>query len=166
MQDNIPHNALAAPPQRAVRRDLLRATLAGAAGAGLQAVSATKATAAEHGSAMPSHGEMGQMKTSMQEAIKNCLDCHGMCVQMATNFCPDRGGRHVEREHLKLMVNCADICQTSANFMLSDSPLAGRICAACAEVCEACARSCEQVGDMRDCVDQCRRTARSCKAMS
>ena len=102
----------------------------------------------------------------MQDAIKACLDCHSMCLQMAMNFCLAQGGRHVEQKHLRLMLNCAELCQTSANFMLSNSPLHGRVCAVCAETCEACAKSCEQVGDMRDCVEECQRCAKSCRAMT
>lgn len=102
----------------------------------------------------------------MQDAIKACLDCHSMCLQMAAGFCLEQGGRHVEQKHLRLMLNCAELCQTSANFMLSNSPLHGRVCLICAEVCEACAKSCDQVGDMRECAEECRSCAKSCRTMT
>jgi hypothetical protein len=102
----------------------------------------------------------------MQEAIQACLDCHSMCLRMATTFCLQKGGRHVEQKHLASMLNCAELCQTSANFMLSDSPLHGRVCLICAEACEACAKSCEQVGDMRECVEECKSCAKSCRTMT
>jgi hypothetical protein len=111
-------------------------------------------------------GSAGRFESPMQDAIKACLDCHSMCLRVATTFCLEKGGRHVEQKQLALMLNCTELCQTSANFMLSDSPLHGRVCLICAEACEACAKSCEQVGDMRECVDECKTCAKSCRAMT
>jgi hypothetical protein len=64
------------------------------------------------------------------------------------------------------MINCAEICQTSINFMLSGSILHQKVCAVCAEICDACAKSCEQIGDMEDCVKTCRECADSCRKMA
>ncbi|GJE00652.1 hypothetical protein GMJLKIPL_2576 [Methylobacterium isbiliense] len=64
------------------------------------------------------------------------------------------------------MLACAEICRTSAHFMLIGLPEHKHTCRACAEICEACARSCEQVGDMQDCVAQCRACAESCRKMA
>jgi len=82
------------------------------------------------------------------------------------NRCLELGGKHVEPQHFRLMMNCAEICRTTADFMLSSSSMHARICAACAEVCEACAQSCEQVGNMQECVQACRRCATSCRQMA
>ena len=136
------------------RRFLQNSITAGAA------LASTSALASEQPS--PAH----QMAAAMQAAIKACLDCHSMCLQTAMNYCLEKGGRHVGAAHLRLMLNCAELCQTSANFMLSNSPLHGRVCGACAEVCEACARSCEDIGDMRECREECLRCAKSCRSMA
>jgi len=152
-----------AEPQ-AQRRRLLQTMLAVTAGGGLQSLASGDAFAQ---SGKPSAAYPSGMDSSMmRDAIKACLDCHSRCIQTAMNFCLERGGRHVEQEHFRLMLNCAEICQTSANFMLSGSPLHGRVCAVCAEVCEACAKSCEQVGEMRECVEECKRCAKSCRSMT
>jgi len=103
--------------------------------------------------------------SSLEAAIKACMDCHRMCLSMAMTNCVEKGGPHAEAAHLRLLMNCAEICQTSANFMLTASPLHGRVCAVCAEVCDACARSCEELGDMADCAEGCRRCAKSCRTM-
>ena len=167
-RENMENNLLSEtfeknPEPQAQRRRLLQTALAVAAGGGLQSLASAEASAA---SEKPSASHASGMGPSMlRDAIKACLDCHSTCVQTAMNFCLERGGRHVEKQHLRLMLNCAELCQTSANFMLSDSPLHGRVCAVCAEACEACAKSCEQVGDMRDCVDECLRCAKSCRSM-
>lgn len=109
---------------------------------------------------------MNMSQDAMRECIDRCLHCYRTCLGMAMNHCLETGGQHVEPTHFRLMMNCADICRTAADFMLSGSPLHARICAACADICEACAQSCEQVGDMDECVEACRDCAQSCRDMS
>lgn len=107
-----------------------------------------------------------QLNTDMQKCIQECLQCHQTCKQEAMTHCLEAGGKHVEPAHFRLMINCAEICHTCADFMLSNSNVHARICAACAEVCDACAASCEQLGDMDECVQACRRCAESCAQMA
>ncbi len=102
----------------------------------------------------------------MQQCINECLNCHAVCLGEAANHCLEMGGPHVAPPHFRLMLDCAQICQTSADFMLRNSALHARTCAVCAEVCDACAQSCEQVGDMERCVEVCRRCAESCRRMA
>ena len=106
------------------------------------------------------------MNSEMKQCIDNCLDCYRTCRETAMYHCLEAGGDHVEPRHFRLMINCADICATSADFMLSNSDLHARICAACAEGCEACAKSCEEIGDMDECVRACRACAESCRRMA
>jgi hypothetical protein len=82
------------------------------------------------------------------------------------NHCLKAGGKHVEAEHFRLMMNCAEICQTSANFQLSSSYFQHRLCEVCAEVCEACVADCEQIGGMDECVVACEQCAESCRKMA
>ncbi len=104
--------------------------------------------------------------SSMQHCIDDCLHCYRTCLQTAMNHCLEAGGRHTEPEHFRLMMNCSDICRTAAEFMLSNSPMHGPVCASCAEVCNACAQSCEQIGEMDECVQACRTCMESCRQMS
>ena len=79
------------------------------------------------------------------------------------------GGQHVEATHIRTLLDCAEICQTSANFMLRGSDEHKRTCAACAAVCQRCAEECARVTDdpvMQDCAETCRRCADSCEAMA
>lgn len=105
----------------------------------------------------------------MQECITNCLDCHAICVQTATH-CLDMGGEHAGRKHQVTMLDCAQICATSADFMLRDSPMYATTCNACAEACRRCAEECERMarGDqmMQQCAEVCRRCAKSCEQMA
>lgn len=103
---------------------------------------------------------------ALEECIKKCLDCHHICLETAMNHCLETGGKHTEPAHFRLMMNCAEICQTSANFMLSGSDLHHLTCGVCAEVCRRCADDCERIGDMDECVQACRECADSCDRMA
>jgi hypothetical protein len=103
---------------------------------------------------------------NMDKCIEKCLYCFRTCLEQAMRHCLERGGKHVEPHHFRLMVNCAGICQTAAEFMLSGSDLHRKVCAACADVCEACAQSCKEVGRMEECVDACQECAESCRQMA
>lgn len=109
---------------------------------------------------------MYQPSEEMQNCIQNCLDCHRICLQEAMNHCLETGGKHLEPAHFRLMMDCAEICQTSANFMLHGSDHHKLTCGVCAQICEACAESCGQVGDMDECVQACRNCAESCRKMA
>lgn len=80
--------------------------------------------------------------------------------------CLQVGGSHTEPDHFTLMLNCAEICQLSANLQLCGSGFVPKFCALCAEVCEACAVSCEAVGGMDECAAACRKCAESCASMA
>lgn len=109
---------------------------------------------------------MKQMSSEMKSCIEECLRCYSTCLGMAMNHCLEAGGKHLEPGHFRTMMACAEICRTSAHFMLLGTPHHKHTCRECAEICEECARSCEAVGDMQDCVDQCRRCAESCRRMA
>lgn len=98
-----------------------------------------------------------------------CQHCHDVCLQ-AIAHCLRQGGAHAEEAHLRLLMDCAEICQTSAHFLLRESELHAVTCRACAEICERCAEDCERFGaddeQMRPCAEACRACAESCRAMS
>lgn len=106
---------------------------------------------------------------AMSGCINACDDCHSICTETVT-YCLGMGGRHATQEHIRLLLDCAEICQTSANFMLRGSQLHGVTCEACAEACDRCAQSCEELADgdeqMEACARACRACAESCREMS
>ena len=113
---------------------------------------------------MPHH----KLSSEVEECIDLCRECEKTCLS-SIEHCLELGGRHARPEHIGLLVDCADICGTSARFMIRDSHLHPRVCASCADVCEACAMACESLSDdqmMRQCADACRRCAESCRRMS
>ncbi len=104
-------------------------------------------------------------ESAMQACIETCSRCHQVCLQAAMNHCLETGGKHVEAKHFRLMMNCAEICQTSANFQLSSSRFQHSLHEVCAEICEACASDCKKIGDMDECVEACQKCADSCRQM-
>lgn len=109
------------------------------------------------------------LNQDMQLCIQNCVDCHSICLATAMH-CLEMGGKHAAREHITTLLACAEICQTSANFMLMQSPLHPQTCGVCADACEHCAAECERLADgdqqMLACAEVCRRCASSCREMA
>ncbi|MCC5668366.1 four-helix bundle copper-binding protein [Nostoc sp. CHAB 5784] len=111
---------------------------------------------------------LSQVNPQMQQCIQNCLDCHSICLNTVT-YCLQKGGNHAEPAHIRLLLDCAEICNTSTNFMLRASDLHSRTCGVCAELCQRCADECERMGDdtqMKACAQMCRRCADSCRQMA
>jgi len=111
---------------------------------------------------------MPHISADMERCIENCLECHRVCLE-TLSYCWEQGGRHVERRHLLLLEDCAQLCQTSADFMSRGSDIHPQLCGICADACERCARSCEQFGgdaQMKACADICRRCVESCRQMA
>jgi hypothetical protein len=103
----------------------------------------------------------------LPSCIDICTECHQMCLE-TVQTCLRLGGPHAEAGHIRLLLDCAQICQTSADFMSRGSPLHTTTCGACAEICRACADSCRGMDgeEMRRCAELCDRCADSCERMS
>ncbi len=62
------------------------------------------------------------MSDEAKRCIDACLFCYQTCLGTAMNHCLEAGGKHVEPQHFRLMMACAEICRTSAHFMLITTP--------------------------------------------
>lgn len=109
---------------------------------------------------------MHHLDPAMKACIDACLACQTTCLDMAMNHCLNVGGPHVEQEHFRTMIACADICATSARFMMMGSKHHPHVCRECAEICRECAASCARLDGMQACVDACKACAESCEAMA
>lgn len=107
------------------------------------------------------------MNEQMEQCIQHCLDCHIVCTQTIP-YCLQMGGAHSESDHIRLMLDCVQICQASADFMLRESPRHVLVCAACAVICARCAEACARFEDERmdECAEVCRQCAESCQEMA
>jgi hypothetical protein len=73
------------------------------------------------------------MTAEMQDCVE-CQFCHSTCTE-TIGYCLDIGSAR-SRAYPPLM-DCVEICQTSADFMLRGSDEHGIVCRTCAEVCSA-----------------------------
>lgn len=90
----------------------------------------------------PNQGTLDH-KITMQDCIDNCNRCHAVMLE-TYNYSLWLGGRYNESVHLRLLLDAAEISQTSANFMLRGSDMHRETCRACAVVCENAAQDCDR----------------------
>ena len=109
---------------------------------------------------------MDMFSPDASNCIEACLKCYASCLGMASNHCLKLGGAHVEQEHFRLMLACAEVCRTHAHLIILGSPHAKHLAPECAEIATRCAESCEKVGGMGDCVAACRACTASCAKMA
>jgi len=109
------------------------------------------------------------MDEEMQKCIQLCEDCHAICTQTIAH-CLNLGGRHAAPESIRALLDCAQMCTTTVDYMLRKSAFHDRICRVCSELCTQCANDCEQVAGkdpmITQCIDMCRTCAESCKRMA
>jgi hypothetical protein len=109
-----------------------------------------------------------QQSAEMRDCIEQCTSCHSVCLD-TINYCLEEGGEHAAPAHIRLLIDCADMCRTAADFMIRGSELHAAVCRACAEFCERCADDCARFSDdehMQQCAQACRRCAESCLRMA
>jgi hypothetical protein len=108
-----------------------------------------------------------KMNKSMDKSIQETLSCYRICTETATH-CLEMGGEHATPEHIAVLMDCAKICITAADFMIRQSESHPEVCGLCADICDDCAESCEMFEDefMKDCAKQCIECAKECRKMA
>lgn len=95
----------------------------------------------------------------------NLDQCHESCLEGVVHSL-NEGGDFAKLDHIRWLLDCADICQLSTNFVLRHSDYAGDLLSTCAFVCEDCAQSCETFFEdehMKNCAEICRNCAEACR---
>jgi hypothetical protein len=78
----------------------------------------------------------------------------------------DAGGMELDPVHLRLLLDCAQMCEMTADFMSRNSPYHLYLCEVCAAICEACAESCALAGSMEECAAICQECIVVCRALA
>ena len=107
-------------------------------------------------------------ESEFEKCAELCFECYRVCSK-AVSYCLEKGGRHAEADHIRLLTDCARICEASGDFLTRGSVHHHHTCQACAAVCDDCAAHCAAMGDdpvMARCADVCKRCAESCRMMS
>ena len=55
-----------------------------------------------------------------RNASRSVSNCHAVCT-LSLQHCLASGGEHTEINLVGVLLDCAEMCQTSANFMLRGS---------------------------------------------
>ena len=114
------------------------------------------------------HAHDGDDLDEMDACIEACLQCHVVCT-MTAQYCLVRGGERSAVDLVGVLLDCAQICQTSADFQVRGSPFHTLTCSACAEICRACAEACGAVAgdeELAHCAEVCTTCAESCARMA
>lgn len=103
----------------------------------------------------------------MKSAVKEVSNCHMVCLE-TIGYCLEMGGDYADKDHMVIMMNCAETCGLAKKSMVHMSPVHRIICDVCADVCEACADSCNTLPgkEMSRCAEACRKCAAACRAMA
>ena len=109
------------------------------------------------------------LTAEMGECIARCTSCYNACVE-TTIHCLTMGGEHAAVEHIRLLLDCAQVCATSRDYMLRGSDFHPQACGLCAQVCQRYAEWTDEHPGvdavMRRCGEECRGCAESCRAMA
>lgn len=110
---------------------------------------------------------MTERSDVVERCIQACRDCNETCLKTMT-YCLDRGGRHAEADHMILLRDCEEICNSSVQHMLRGSRFSSDLCNLCARICDECANDCAQFRDdsrMLACAESCRSCSDVCVEM-
>ena len=101
--------------------------------------------------------------SAMRICIQDCTECYQMCSHLV-DYSLKKDASHAHAEHIKILLDCARICNLSADLMIRHSEFHNSTCKVCAEVCLACAISCDISGKNDPMVQACAETCRKCAA--
>ena len=103
----------------------------------------------------------------VRECLEDSFDCLQTCTETMIK-CLAMGGKYARPEHVNLLLDCARICNTNADFILRNSIYFPQICGMTADICDECADNCDRFDDdfMRECANVCRHCAESCREMA
>jgi hypothetical protein len=114
----------------------------------------------------------GSEREAAQACVEACVECSAICASCA-DACLAEDDVQQMVQCIRLNIDCADICETTARLFARPSPRdadALRLqLEACAAICRACGDECAQhaahMEHCRICADSCRRCAEACDSM-
>lgn len=121
----------------------------------------------EHDAPVNGGGDDEDATDDLQTCIEECLNCHATCT-MTVQYVLAELATEAAVDVVGVLLDCADMCHTNANFMLRGSPYNVLTATTCAELCRACAETCRESDDehMAACAEVCDRCAESCDQMA
>ena len=59
---------------------------------------------------------MFQLSVEMRRCDELCLECYRTCLETVA-YCLQKGGHYADAGHIRLLLDCADICQARSSFL-------------------------------------------------
>jgi len=105
--------------------------------------------------------------------VRSCVEatsaCYTACTETLT-YSLDVGADLSEPQHLRLLIDCCEVCQTAQNILLRASELSMMLAAVCVEACEKVADHCRQLDasdeQLAACAEVCDHTADCCRQLA
>lgn len=113
------------------------------------------------------HAANGKHATDhVQVCIDACLRGQRESI-MTLTYLRDMGGAHIDPVRVRSLLDCADVCQFAATFMMRGSHRHVEMCAVAARICRDCAESCDGTNDqqLRKVVEACRGCEAVCREL-
>ena len=66
------------------------------------------------------------LHNEMLTCIEACTYCHSVCLH-TFEHCLNKGGRHAEPDHIRTLIDCAQICATRCRICARAAPSAKRV---------------------------------------
>ncbi len=109
--------------------------------------------------------------TNVSNAYQACIDACGRCAQACWECfeaCLNEQDLKARAGCVKMLVECARMCEMSMGGMSANARFAKQHCSLCAEVCDACAQDCNMFLDehCQKCAQECSACAQECRNMA
>jgi len=113
----------------------------------------------------PGHVE----RETLARCIEECFACAQSCTSCA-DACLSEDTVEELRKCIRLILDCADICDTTGRLLTRqteyDAPTSKAQLESCREACRTCAEECERHAEMHEhcrvCAEECRRCEAAC----
>lgn len=114
---------------------------------------------------MSHHNEQRNM--SHHRVLETLKHCEATCEFTEHAILQMEGSSH-RKEQLRLLRDCADICNLTAKYIARSSFFAKSLATLCAQICEVCGKNCLQHPDelSQRCGHICLRCAQECRAFA
>jgi hypothetical protein len=114
-------------------------------------------------------GERLAISPEARECIEATSDCYTVCSETLTHSLGD-AGTPAHARHIRLLIDCAEISQTTQNSLVRASELGLMMAAVCVEACEKVAVSCRRIDtsdpQLNTCAEVCDHTANCCRQLA
>ncbi|EPY2276410.1 four-helix bundle copper-binding protein [Clostridium sporogenes] len=102
-----------------------------------------------------------------QKCIDECNRCAQACYE-CFKACLDEPDVGARKNCIKILVECAQMCEMSSGIMSMNGQFAKEHCQLCATICDKCAQECEMFKDdhCQKCAQECHTCANECRNMA